>query len=340
MKVHITNIYGLGGTAGKAQHAVADIAKKNLKFNELGIYHYAVDSDSSEMLRTRIDGIIASVSHGDVVIFQSPTWNSFYFDEALLNQLNAYRDLKKIVLIHDVPPLMFENGAAELNRYIMFYNQADVVIVASQEMASFLCSHGLTVKKIVVQQMWDFPIKTDKTIVPPFNRRINFAANVSAIYRPFARNWNYDRVQLSVTAKREECAWAQDKNIGFLGWFNDDALLTNALRKSGGFGLVWHDDPCWIEYMKLNSSYKVSTYLAAGIPLIVSSSKAEKNIIIRKNLGIVVDSLDEAVDYVGSMTEEKYNEMVRNVESFGGIIRGGYFTKKLLIDAIFKLFYE
>ena len=40
MRVHITNLYGIGGTTGKAQQMVADIAKRDLHFNELGIYKY------------------------------------------------------------------------------------------------------------------------------------------------------------------------------------------------------------------------------------------------------------------------------------------------------------
>ncbi len=340
MKVHITNLYGLGGTAAKAQHQVADIAKNMLHYNELGIYHYPVESDSSEMLRTRLDGIIASVERGDIVIFQSPTWNSFSFDEAFVRQLNAYSGLKKIFFIHDVPPLMFENGLDNLKRYITFYNHADLIIVPSQNMADFLYANGLTVKKTVIQKMWDFPVSIDKSIYPRFRRRINFAANVSSIYRPFARNWNYKTVQLSVTAGMKECKWASGRNINFLGWFNNDEPLVNALRENGGFGLVWHDDPWWVEYMKLNATYKTGTYLAAGIPLIISKEKAEKDIVISKNLGFAVDSLDEAVERIESTTEEQYNQMVHDVGIFGELIRGGYFTKKLLTDAVFHLLYD
>lgn len=340
MKIHITNIYGLGGTAGKAIQAVASIAKNRLQYNELGVYHYPFGSDSLEMLRTRLDGIIASVGHGDIVIFQSPTWNDIRFDEAFVRSLNAYRDLKKIFFIHDVPPLMFEYGQSGLNRYITLYNQSDLIIVPSQAMADFLCVNGLTVKKIVIQQMWDFPSTIDKTIMPEFQKKIHFAANVTSIERPFVRNWEYDTVQLSVTAKEEECGWARGKNVGFLGWFHNDSLLLHSLRKNGGFGLVWHDDPWWVEYMKLNASYKLSTYLAAGIPVVVSNSKAEKDIIIRKNLGLAVDSLDEAVAKVEAMGEETYHQMVRDVEAFAALIRKGYFTEKLLTDSVFQLLYD
>ncbi len=339
MRVHITNVYGLDGTAGKAMQKVTDIAKNTLHYNELGIYHYPFGADSSEMLRTRIDGILASVRHGDTVIFQSPTWNDIRFDEAFIKQLNAYGGLRKIFFIHDVPPLMFENGRDGLKRYISLYNQANLVIVPSQAMADFLCLNGLEVKNIIIQQMWDLPISTDEMVTPNFQRKMHFIANVSSVYRPFVRNWNYDTVQLSVTAKESDCEWARGKNIGFIGWFSNDELLANELRKSGGFGLVWHDDSWWVEYMKLNASYKIGTYLAAGIPVIVSSSKAEKDIILHKNLGLVVDSLDEAVAKVKSMTEEQYNQMKRNVDEFGKLLRGGYFTKKLLTDAVFQMIY-
>ena len=38
MKTHITNLYGMCGAGGNAQQAEANIAKKNLHYNELGIY--------------------------------------------------------------------------------------------------------------------------------------------------------------------------------------------------------------------------------------------------------------------------------------------------------------
>ncbi len=95
MKIHITNLYGRGDTIGKAQQMTADIAKKDLNYNELGIYNYPMQSDTPDMLRTRLDGIVASVSHGDIVIFQLPTWNGFKFDETFVTHFNGYRNLKK-----------------------------------------------------------------------------------------------------------------------------------------------------------------------------------------------------------------------------------------------------
>lgn len=339
MKVFITNLYGVGGTATKAQNDVTNIVRRDLQYGELGIYCYMVESDSEEMLRTRLDGIISSVGSGDVVVLQTPTWNNMLFEEKLMDKLNARVGAKKIVFIHDVIPLMFQNWVVPLSRYIDLYNRADLLIAPSQAMVDFLRSNGLTVKKVVIQRMWDCVLSVDSARRPQFKKVLNFAGNPNKDAKlAFVREWKYDNVQLAVTVDNGD--WAQDKNIRFLGWFNNDNLLAEALRNSGGFGLLWSENPYWREYMKKNASYKFSTYLAAGIPVIVPSGIAEEETVIRKNLGLVVDSLDEAVERIEQMSEDEYNKMVESVESVAYLLREGYFTKKALTDAVFKLLYE
>lgn len=340
MRVHITNLYGqhLESTAQKAQNRIARVAVENLGFHELGIFSYDMNSDSPEMLRTRLDGIIASVGFGDIVIFQFPTWNDFKFDEALLRQLNCYPGLKKVTFVHDMKSLMFESNRYLLPYELQFMNQTDLVILPSRRMADFLRSEGLTVEKIVIQRIWDFPVTIDSMVRPKFGRVINFAGRPDSWKFEFIRKWKYDTVELRVTAKGED--WAQGKNISFLGWFNDDTLLVNALRCSGGFGLLWSEDPYFREYMKMNACYKLSAYLAAGIPVIVRGEIPEKDTIIRKNLGLVVDSLDEAVEKVSAMTQEEYDRMVDDVAVFSNLIRDNHFAKKVLTDAVFQLLYD
>ncbi|MDE6973002.1 MAG: sugar transferase [Lachnospiraceae bacterium] len=338
MRVHITNLYGLRGAAGAAQQRVAEIARNSLDYNELGIYCYQVDSDSPEMLRTRIDGIIAAVGWNDTVIFQSPTWNGIAFDERLMLQLSAYGGLKKIFFIHDIPPLMFEANRWLLKQYIDLYNRADLIILPSENMANFLRTEGLNVSKIVVQKMWDFPVSIDFSIHPQFKRVISFAGDANMDKFSFVKEWKYDTVKLLVTAAEGD--WQHDEKVEFIGWFRDQNRLANALRGNGGFGLLWTEHEYTREYMRLCACFKVSLYIAAGIPVIVPDSIPEANTIVRKNLGFAVTTLDEAIDKVESITEEQYGQMIKNVAEFGELVRGGFFTKKLLTDAVFKLLYD
>lgn len=340
MKIHITNIYGQSptSTALKAQNRTADIARELLNFNELGIYCYPVNADSPEMLSSRLDGIIASVGHGDIVVFQYPTWNDIRFDKSLINRLKHYRGLKIIFYIHDVLSLMFESNRCYLKDHINFFNQADLIILPSQRMVDFLYAEGMTVKKTVIQKMWDFPVVIDRTTPPEFKKVINFAGNPDLPKFEFVKEWNHDTVELKVTIDKGD--WAKGKNISFLGWFNHDISLLTALRKSGGFGLVWSNDSYCEEYMKMNANYKFSAYLAAGIPVIVRNNIAERDTVVRKNLGLAVDSLEEAVSKIEKMDKKQYDDMTADVAVFSNLIREGFFTRKCLTDAVFQLLFD
>lgn len=98
MKLHLTNLYGMAGdsTVILAQNAVQKIASQ-LGFREVGIYFYNIASDSPSEMNKRLDGIMASISIGDILVFQSPTWNGFEFDRLFFDKLKDMQ-VKIIVL--------------------------------------------------------------------------------------------------------------------------------------------------------------------------------------------------------------------------------------------------
>ncbi len=189
-------------------------------------------------------------------------------------------------------------------------------------------ARGLTVAKVVIQRMWDSPVDIDLIPKPKFRKRINFATSIISFIYPFIYNWNSDRIELAITAEPEQYIWENKKDMHFLGWYNNQNLLATTLRESGGFGLLWRDDPIWKEYMKLNACCKLGTYLSAGLPVIVQSSHPEAEVIRQKNLGITVNSIEEAIEKVERIKPDEYNQMVQDVDMFSYLIRNGYFTKK------------
>ena len=87
----------------------------------------------------------------------------------------------------------------------------------------------------------------------------------------------------------------------------------------GGFGLVWgnsEDSADERDYYKENISYKLSTYLAAGIPVIVPDYLSNFDYICEKGVGFVVSSLEEANQLVQECTEDQYNYMAKNPSLF------------------------
>lgn len=339
MTVHITDLFGMGyrGVAKFAQNMVTKIARDNLHFDTFSIYTYSWPNEPIDAVNSRLDGITASLENDDTVIIQSPSWNAVEWDDYFIDHLRLHAGLKIIIFIHDVIPLMFEGNRYLMSKWINYYNKADLLIVPSQKMFDFLKTQGLQNKKYVIQHMWDHPSQINSVITAQNNKIINFAGNPKDKKFTFVKNWSDFDVKLQIFADKED--WGQDQNLEFMGW-QDDPILLNTMRTSGGFGLVWSDDPYWLEYMKLNTSYKLSTYLAAGIPVIVNSDTPEAETIFKKNLGIIADDLGEATRMVKEMTDEQYQQMVASVDQFAKLIRGGYFTKRALTEAVFKVRYE
>lgn len=334
MRVHITNLNGQVSTAQVAQNMVTKIATQQLGFVEMGIYRYNVESDSLDKLSGRLDGIIAGLSFDDIVILQSPTWNGAKFEHLLLDRIQAYKNVKVIVFIHDVVPWMIASAKDELVNYINLYNRCDLVISPNQKMTNRLRKYGLKVKKVIHQEFWDHPVAIDSTKLPPFTKNVAFIGLGGK--DELIRNWNSNQVKLILTDDTHPNA--QGRNIEFIGYQYDYNLI-GRLRCTGGFGLLWNALPIWREYMQYNTSYKLSTYLAAGLPIITAPTIAQRELIETKKLGIIANSLTDAVSQIENLTAEEYGEMIAGVDRFANLIRNGYFTKRVLTEAVFNLYY-
>lgn len=330
MRVFITCINGLAGAAKDAQDMVSDIAH-GLGFRNMDIFFYNSREESAESLSSRYDGIIAGISEGDIVFFQHPTWHHLRFEEGLIERIKAYGG-RVVIVVHDVEPLMIQSSRFMLGYVIELFNSAEALVVPSYAMKKFLLENGLRGNmKFAVQELWDYTTDIQFSQTPRFEKEIHFAGNPSKFL--FPQEWSFD-VPLKVYTA-EPCT---GKNAQSMGWMESSSLLLELTK--GGFGLVWYGDEYWHQYMQYNNTFKLSTYLAAGIPVIVPRGISNQYIIEKNHLGLVVDSLDEAVEQVGNMEEAEYQEYVRHVKNFVPLIRNGYFTKKFLINAMQVLLRE
>lgn len=330
MKVHITNLYGQSplSVALMSQNMVTDLAKQ-LNFKEIGIYHFNADGESYENLAIRFDGMNAAVGNGDVVVFQYPSWNGIHFDGSYIGRLGIYANLKRIIFIHDIPPLMFSSNYYLMERTIEVFNMADALIVPSEAMLQVLRDHGLTVQKVFIQHMWDHTIEAFINR-PTFNRVVNFAGNPARF--PFVNGWRYPH-QLKLYS--DAGVSDPELNVAHQGWkFKEELLMS--LNQNGGFGLVWVQGED-ADYYNKNVSYKLSTYIAAGLPVIVPRTLSNAAIVEQYGLGLVVDSLDEANDRLAQLSEQDYQLMIDKVMAYRELIVNGCFAKKALMDSVFAV---
>lgn len=327
MRLHITNINNLAGPGATSQHKTAQIAKE-LGFNEMGLFFYNANVDNEVELGKRIDGILASVNHGDIVVMQSPSWNLIKYDLRLVRQLKAYHNLKLVIFLHEIIPLMFNSGEDNLRKMIEVYNYADLIIAPSKEMLDFLIKYGLNVKKQMVQNVWDYPIDFEAER-PALEKRMFFSGGPARF--PFIKEWKY---KTSLILYSNDPIELDGLNIVLHSFQKENRFLLDL--SEGGYGLVWSSGEA-NDYYKMLQPYKVATYLAAGIPIILQKGLVSEEIILKNRLGFVVESLEEADAIVQSATESEYNEMVNRIAEFNFLIKNGWFTRKLLTDAVMWL---
>ena len=123
-----------------------------------------------------------------------------------------------------------------------------------------------------------------------------------------------------------------------MGWKTDEEMLLKLSR--GGFGLVWtthQNEEQNIDYYSMNVSYKLSTYLAAGIPVIIPATLSNSDFIVEQGLGFVVDNLEEASNLVEQLSEEAYLQMCSRVGYFSFLLSQGFFAKQFLLQAVFEI---
>lgn len=332
MRIHVTNVYGFSirSTVLQSQHEVVDILK-DLCDSEIGLFRYYNEEEPRNELSSRLDGVIARLNAGDVVIFQSPTWNGVDWDNALVDKIKLYGG-RVVFFIQDVPPIQFENNYFLMPYFIDMYNKAEVVVVPSEKMYQRLVEEGLTVKKYVVQKMWDFNVHMDLH-TPSFEKKLYFLGDVSRF--PFFQNWQYDTPLHVFGNHKPDYDYSK---VHFGGWLNKTELLLELSK--GGFGLVWgnQENPKdELDYYKMNCSYKLASYLSAGIPVIVPDYLSNADFVKENNIGFVVSSLEEADKVIQECSEKKYSEMLSSVKNVQYLINNGYFTKKLFVDSLMKL---
>lgn len=334
MNCYITTVNAIGGTAQTAQEMVTNIAINSLGFRQLGIYSYYWPDEPDGSLSARIDGIIASLHAGDIVVIQAPTWNGPSWTTQLINHIKTY-GAHVVILIHDIRAIQTAETWGTLGDEINVYNQAEVVIAHSHQMIDFLNQHGLKVKHTVSLDLMDHPINFEFSHPAKFHKSISYAGSYDPNKCSFIRNWNYSDVKCRIYSKPQD--WLDKQNVEFVSW-KDNVELLYDLRNNGGFGMNWTDNDNWAKYSSINDSFKLSTYIAAGIPLVAQSSITQHELIAKKHLGIIADTLDEAVDKIAHTTEDEYNQMAQNVEHFAPLVRNGYFTKRALVQMMFDLF--
>ncbi len=279
---------------------------------------------------------LSRLPKGATLYIQCPIYS--FFNEKFvptLCRVLAARQLKTVLILHDVESLRYPEKAARLlpvERQL--FAAADALIVHNEAMKERLqASHGVATEKMTVLGIFDYLCEENSSgAQETFDRTLLIAGNL----HPEKSGYVYRLGQLGgdIRINLYGGHFAADEaadTLVYQGAFPPDELVQH-LR--GNFGLVWDGpvtDTCagqTGDYLRINNPHKTSLYLAAGFPVIIWKRAALAPFIIDNGLGLAVDSLDELPAILEALSQDDYRRLAAQAAAYGARLRDGAFIRR------------
>lgn len=280
---------------------------------------------------------LKKLKKGDTIIIQYPILNTTLRLEKVIKKYA--KNINIIALIHDINSLRFTpevEGKMVYKRVKKedknILKECSYIIAHNDNMKTELIKLGNSEEKIKVLQLFDYIVTDEiKEIKHKKDEPIIIAGNLSkdkAGYLSYLKD--IENVKFNLYGIGYE---GNEENVNYKGHFLPEELLNHL---EGSFGLVWDGnskDTCagsYGNYLRYNNPHKASMYLATGIPVIIWKDSAIANFIIENNLGYEIKSLEEISEIQKNITEEEYEEKIRNIKNISKKLKNGKFLEEVL----------
>ena len=283
--------------------------------------------------------VLNQLNKSDELLIQFPMLHHSFFTTHLVKKIQR-KGVKVYLIIHDLEILRNVNLASmPLKQKIRVRLQessllgaADGIVAHNPIMKSFLVKQGLSEKKIVSLDIFDYLIpsfleKEKLSKEEPIIVAGNLAQEKAGYLYGLPSEPSYNLYGVGFDESRALA------NETYFGSFLPDELPA-ALE--GGFGLVWDGDSAetcsgvFGEYLRYNNSHKASLYLAAGFPVVVWEESALAHFVLDKQCGLAVSSLSDLKENLDILSEEQYKEMLENAKQIGSKLRQGQYLSTAL----------
>lgn len=280
---------------------------------------------------------VSELNENDVLVIQYPLVNAILNLKKVIEKCNE-RKIITVILIHDLDSLRSKNKPRiELeDREVL--KRCSYVIAHNDKMKKALEERGCDSSKIISLGIFDYLTDTevlDKKRAK--NDPIIIAGNLSKEKAKYLTELkDVSDVKFNLYGKgyiREE----KEDNIDYKGAFLPEELLN---KLEGSFGLIWDGETkqkcigLFGEYLRYNNPHKTSLYLTAKLPVIVWKESAMSEFVLKNDVGIAVDSLDDIKTKIENMSEEDYYKMQNNTKEISEKLKRGEYLK----NAIGKVF--
>lgn len=255
------------------------------------------------------------------------------------NSMTKFMMKQKVVLvIHDIVGLR-EKNQNELEKELNIFKLAEVIIAHNNSMKKFLLENGIGESKIYVLELFDYlcdgELQESRNKVNNISdAKIVYAGNLAKEKSPFLHQLDKDQMNFKMDVFGVGIDGDINEKILFKGKLQPDKL-PNELP--GNLGLVW--DGCFDEsdehvsyknYTRYNNPHKLSSYIAAGLPVIVWEKSAIAEFIKDNNIGYTISNIYD----INNLDLRDYELKLKNVLEIKDKVRSGYFTKRVVENII------
>lgn len=308
---------------------------------ECGFRHislYTSKSNKALVFFQMITGIfraVHAVKRNETIFIQYPYYPNIV-NRVLISLLSLFRKIKGFrigLLIHDSVGLRSAKNMQQLLRKeIKLIDTADYIICHNKKMVEMFRQNNGKGKYRVLGP-FDYLYDASPAKQPDDNCcKIIIAGNLSKnkcsyLYQmEQASNYQINLYGVGYTGE-------QNDFIHYNGQYAPEDLIAHL---EGQYGLLWDGDSCHTctgdfgRYLKYNNPHKFSLYIAAGIPVIVWREAAVAEYVVKYNLGLCVDSLEEIDQIVSRMTNAEYEAMKQQVMNYRNeIIKGNHLKEAI-----------
>ena len=266
-----------------------------------------------------------SIKRHSLVLFQYPfspfgDFFTFFFCRCL-----KMKKCHLVILVHDL--VHFRETESFDNREIKTLNSASELIVHTPQMQKLFEDNGVNRP---CRLLWLFDYLTEevpnKTNNPNETNNIAFAGALGkSAFLKKLKEVKYSGIQLHLYGFKPRDVSEYPEWMKYIGQFSPE----NVTMLTEGWGLAWDGDSIENihgplgEYLRYNSSHKISLYIAAGIPVIVSKESALAEYIEQNKLGITVSSLLELEERILNQDQEELQLIRKHVAEMSETLRKG-----------------
>ncbi|MBO7445836.1 MAG: hypothetical protein J6T86_05450 [Bacteroidales bacterium] len=268
---------------------------------------------------------IAKIKKRTLVLIQYPIAP---FTE--IHTLFFFRCLKRkkchlAVLVHDT--VSFRNDELFAKSETKILNTATELIVHTTQMMELFKRNGIVRP---CKLLWLFDYLTNEVPNKDYrqssNHSIAFAGNLDkSLFLKKLTAIHFGNVRLNLYGNKPSDTSDYPNWMKYVGRFSPE----NITMLTEDWGLAWDGDSIETihgplgNYLRYISPHKVSLYIAAGIPVVVSKDSALAQYVEENHLGITISSLTELDQIITAQNEEELLLIRKSVAEMSQVLRNG-----------------